>query len=88
MVEVRNTQFCGSREPECLRHMVHWHTPFWISMLDIPCLQVKRTMRYHSRWPVGGERKGDGEADCAAETAAGNALWTCGVCHCDLGVCV
>lgn len=29
MVGVGKAMFCGKREPECLRHMVHWQIPFW-----------------------------------------------------------
>ena len=32
-----NAQFCGNREPLCLRHIVHWHMPFCIIVSDKSC---------------------------------------------------
>jgi hypothetical protein len=29
MLGVGKPEFCGRREPECLRHIVHWHMPFY-----------------------------------------------------------
>lgn len=35
MLGVGKPEFCGRREPECLRHFVHWHTPFYVQTCEL-----------------------------------------------------
>lgn len=32
-LDVGKPQFWGSREPECFRHIVHWHIPFYAKLI-------------------------------------------------------
>lgn len=67
MVGAGKAMFCGKREPECLRHMVHWQIPFWGKLVGEAWDGVEEDA---SGWPVFISGESDAEADGITEAAA------------------
>lgn len=83
MLEVGKPQFWGSREPECLRHIVHWQMPFCgvVSTGGLVGVVGRGGLSYALGRPIAGVWEHDGEAYGAAETATCDAVGSRCVSH-------